>query len=87
MNSKPYRFTRPSPALRRANLDNLALLPANLLPYKAQWQQIANGLPKGNILIVLPETNRPLRMTTQTVATLLEADGHRVTTLPAEQFI
>lgn len=87
MTSKTYHFTRPSPILRRAKLDNVALVPANLLPYKAQWQQIANGLPKDGILIILHETNRPLRKTTETVATLLEADGHRVTTLPAERFI
>lgn len=81
-----YHFARPSPILRRAKLDNLALLPANLLPFKEQWQQIANGLPKDGILIILPETNRPLRKTTETVATLLEAGGRRVTTLPAERF-
>lgn len=82
-----YRFTRPPSTLRCARLDNVALVPANLLPFKAEWQAIANGLPKGDILIVLPETNLPLRKTTETVATLLESNGHRVTTLPAERFL
>ena len=81
-----YRFTAPSPALRRAKLDNLALVPANLLPFKSEWQAIANGLPKGNILVVLPETNQPLRKAMDTVVDILEADGHRVTTLPAHHF-
>lgn len=84
---RPYRLTRTPLVLQRARLDNLALVPASLLPYKQQWQQIANGLPSGGVLIILPETNQPLRKATLAVATLLEADGHRVTTLPAEQFL
>lgn len=65
---------------------NLALVPASLLPYKEQWQEIANNLPQGTILIIHPEPNQPLRKTTETVATLLEADGHQVTTISANQF-
>lgn len=49
-------FTRPPLGLRRAKLDNLALVPASLLPFKAKWQRLANDLPEGNILIILPET-------------------------------
>ena len=83
-----YRFTTPPRTLRRSvHLGNLALVPASLLPYKKHWQQIANDLPEGNILVILPNTDRPLRRTVETVATLLETDGHRVTTLPAEQFL
>jgi hypothetical protein len=81
-----YRFTRPSKALRRARLDNLALVPASLLPFKSEWQAVANGLPKGGVLIILPETSRPSRKTTETVAALITANGHRVTTISAEQF-
>lgn len=84
---RTYRLTHPPRSLRRARLDNLTLVPASLLPYKRQWQQLANDLPKGNILIILPESDQPLRKTLETVATLLESNGHQVTTLPAEQFV
>jgi hypothetical protein len=34
--------------------DNIALVTASLLPFRTEWQAIANGLPGGGILIVLP---------------------------------
>ena len=46
---------RPSPPLRRAKLNNVALVPANLLPYKSQWQAIANGLADDGVLMILPK--------------------------------
>ena len=87
----PYRLTRPPRALRRFNrhkvhLDNVALVPANLLPYKAEWQAIANRLSKDGVLIILPpDESGPMR-TLKIVASLLESNGHHVTTIPAEQF-
>lgn len=50
-------FTRPPRALRRARPDNLALVPANLLPFKGQYQAIANDLPTGTTLIVVEEAS------------------------------
>lgn len=84
---KHYRLTRPPSTLRHANLDNLAFVPASLLPYKKQWQAIANGLSKEGVLIILPASQRAPRRILQTVASLLHAHGHRVTTLPAEQLL
>ena len=85
---KPYQFTKPPQALRQPGLklDNLALVPASLLPFKAQWQALANSLPTGSILICLPPTDSPQRKALETVAMLLRADGYNVTTLPAERF-
>jgi hypothetical protein len=69
-----YRFMRPPKAIRRAQvkLDNVALIPGNLLPFKSAYQKIANGLPKGGILIVLPHE--------------LKNKGHRIVTVSAERF-
>lgn len=94
--TKPYRLTHvpygtwlrtPPRTLQRAKLDNLALVPANLLPYKAQWQEIANRLPQGSILICLPTTANPQRKALELVATHLKHEGYRVTTISAEQFV
>jgi hypothetical protein len=52
---RPHRFTKSPRAVRHAKLDNLALVPASLLLYKDPYQQLANDLPTGNILIILPE--------------------------------
>ena len=53
---RPFRFTRPLRALSRCGVkwDNVALVPASLLPFKADWQRVANDMPHGDILIVLP---------------------------------
>jgi len=79
---KNTRFNQPPRALRRPGVrcDNLVLLPGNLLAYKAQWQKIANALPQGAVLIVLPDADRPLAQTLKTVAAYCEAAGHPVTT-------
>jgi hypothetical protein len=85
---RPYRFTKPPQAIRHAQLDNLALVPASLLPYKDQYQHLANDLPKGEILIILPDTDlrqSRIRQAVEKVANQLKASGQRVTTLPAHQ--
>jgi hypothetical protein len=84
---KPYRLSRPPNAIRRkgVKLDNLALIPGNLLPYKGEYQEIANGLPKGGILIVLPQELKQRRAFEQTAA-LLKQQGKRIATISAEHF-
>jgi hypothetical protein len=83
---KPYLFTQPPRALHRAKLDNLTLLPASLLPYKDQWQEIANGLSPDGVLIILPETGKTPRKALERVAAYLESEGRRVTTISADKF-
>ena len=72
-------FTRPPKALRRARPDNLALVPASLLPFKAIYQQLANDLPTGATLIVLPKAPGKPGQTLGNVASQLVAKGHQVT--------
>jgi hypothetical protein len=48
-------FSTPPRRIRRAKMDNLALVPGNLLVYKATRQNMANRLPRRAILIVVPE--------------------------------
>jgi len=52
-------FGTPRRALRKARLDNLALVPGDLLPLKEQWQRLANDLPEGSVLICMPPPERP----------------------------
>ena len=80
--SNRYRFMGPPQALRRQSvkLDNMALVPGNLLPYKRAYQEIANGLPKGGILIMLPKEVKQRRVFEKTVAQL-KNKGRRITLL------
>jgi hypothetical protein len=81
-----YRFRRSPAALNKAKLDNIALVPGNLLPFKDQWQKVANRLPNGSTLVILPAPTSRQRKTFETVATKLRENGKRVITLSAEQF-
>lgn len=70
------------PALRRAKLDNLALVPGSMLPYIQQCQDAANRLPRNAVLIVLPADNTIQRETLLKVAKLLAQEGHQVRVVP-----
>ena len=76
-------------ALRRpqVRLDNLTLVPASLLPRKADYEAIANDLPRGEVLLVLPPPGSPERTTMQRVAQLFRAKGRHVTVLTEERLI
>ncbi len=77
------RFSSPPRAVRRARLDNLALVPASMLPYKAEYQAIANQQPPGTTLIVLPVDDSLPRRTLELVASRLKAKGQRIQLLPS----
>lgn len=78
-------FRRPPAALRRAKLDNLALVPGSMLPYMEACQESANRLPTGAVLIVLPEENEAQKRTMLLVAKLLATEGHQVSVIPAAE--
>lgn len=83
--SSSPKLSPPPTVLRRAKLDNLALIPASLLPFKAQYQDLANTLPEGDVLIILPTSDTPSKKTLEKVSDLMKARGQRVTTIPAEK--
>ncbi len=81
-----YRFTRAPRGLRRrrVRLDNIALVPASLLPYREHWQRLANELPTGSILIVTP-ADRLRRSHLEQIRAHLLDQGHQVGAVPAER--
>ena len=80
-------WRRGPQALRRpqVQLDNIALVPAHLLPRKAEYQAMANDLPRGDILVVLPPPDSHERPTMERVAQLFPAKGRHVTFLTEER--
>ena len=74
---------RPAPV----RVENLALVPASLLAYKATYQRLANQLPAGAVLVVLPTDDTAEKHTLQTAATRLVAKGHPVTTLSVDELL
>ena len=78
----PYHIIRPPKAVRKARLDNVALVPASLLPRKGKYQKIANNLPKGGVLICQTDKKQRIRRILSRVAQFLRENGHFVRTLP-----
>jgi hypothetical protein len=74
------RFSSPPPALRRAHLDNLVLVPASLLPFKAEYKAIANQQTPGTVMVVLPVGDTLPRRTLEQVVTHLRTKGRPVRT-------
>ncbi len=66
------------PAVR---LDHVALLPADRLAARERWQPVLDGLPLGEVLVLLPPPDSALRPTLLLVAAFLQALGHHVTQL------
>lgn len=76
-----WRFHRAPGAIRNAKLDNLVMVPASLLPKKADYQKLANRLPRGQVLIVLPSSEGAPRKALQSTAAQLRSRGHQVATV------
>src|SRR2546421_10316763 len=80
--SLPSHFSEPPTRLKKARLDNIALVPASLLKNKAIYQPIANDLPTGSVLCV-PGTQRQQKIMAK-VTSFFRDHGRSVITLPLE---
>ena len=81
--SLPYRITEPPARLKKARLDNIALVPASLLPLKGTYQPIANNLPTGSVLCIqgTQRQQKIMAMVTQ----FFRDHGRQVITYPIER--
>ena len=77
-------ITDPPRALRKAKLDNIALVPASLLPFKDTYQFFANTLPQGTILCV-QSTNPRHKKILENVTAFFRTHQRHVITLPLER--
>ena len=79
----PYTLTQAPAAIRRAKLDNIALVPASLLPFKVQYISVANRFPIGSVLCVpgTPRQQKIMAMVTQ----FFRNHGHQAITVPLEK--
>lgn len=82
MGSSTYTITNPPEALRKAKLDNIALVPASLLSLKGTYQPLANRLPKGSVLCVQSQRHKRILAS---VAQFFRKHGHTVINVPVEK--
>ena len=78
-------LSEPPQALKKARLDNIALVPASLLFQKDTYMPLANTLPTGSVLCV-GQTQRQKTILSH-VATYFKARGHQVLTLPIDRIV
>ena len=79
----PYRFSEPPERLRKARLDNIALVPASLLPLKGTYQSLANRLPTGSVLVVPGNADQQKIM--EKVRSFFRGHGRQVISVPIEK--
>jgi hypothetical protein len=83
----PYQIIEPPKALRKAKLDNIALVPASLLFQKGKYQTIANNLPGRGVLICQTDKEERITRILERVAVFFRQKGHVVKTLPHSLFL
>src|SRR6266567_3278273 len=79
----PYHFSEPPARLKKARLDNIALVPASLLPLKGTYHNVANTYPTGSVLCV-PGTIKQQKIMAK-VTSFFRDHGRSVITMPIEK--
>lgn len=87
MTLQTARLTHLPRPLRRPSVkfDNIALVPASLLPFKHRYQSVANALPQGTVLIVLPRQHPKQRRLVVALASRFARRGHQIATRTIEE--
>jgi len=82
-----YRFTQPPKALLKAKLDNIAIIPASMLPFKKILQEHMSKLPQGAVFLCHIKENNRQRKLLERVESVFKQHGHAVTNLSMEQVV
>jgi hypothetical protein len=80
-----YRFTQPPKALLKARLENIAIVPASMLPLTDILKQKVNTLPKGAVVLCYAAENPRQRKLLERVGETFQQHGHAVMHLPADE--
>ncbi len=80
---KPYQYklTNPPKALLKARLDNIAIVPASMLPLTKILKEKVNTLPKGAVFLCYAEENTRQRKLLKRVEETFREQGHEVRSL------
>ena len=83
--SYQYRLTNPPKALLKARMDNIAIVPASMLPLTQTLKEKVNTLPKGGVFLCYAKENSRQRKILERVGETFRQHGHAVMQLPVEQ--
>jgi hypothetical protein len=83
MYKRPYRYRliHPPKALLKARLDNIAIVPASMLPLTKTFKDKVNTLPQGAVFLCYAEENTRQRKILERVEKTFREQGHVVRSL------
>jgi hypothetical protein len=73
-----YRLTNPPKALLKARLDNIAIVPASMLPLPQTLKEKVNTLPQGGVVLCYAAENTRQRKLLERVGETFREHGHAV---------
>ena len=73
-----YQLTNPPQALLKARLDNIAIVPASMLPLPKIVKEKVNTLPKGGVFLCYAQENSRQRKILERVGETFREHGHAV---------
>jgi hypothetical protein len=76
-----YRLTHPPQALLKARLDNIAIVPASMLPLPQTIKEKVNTLSKGGVFLCYAKENSRQRKILERVEETFREHGHVVRSL------
>jgi hypothetical protein len=80
-----YRLTNPPKALLNARLDNIAIVPASMLPLTKVLKEKVNTLPQGAVFLCYAEENPRQRKILERVGETFREQGHVVRSQSMEE--
>jgi hypothetical protein len=82
-----YKLTRAPRTLRRAKLDNIAIVPASMLAGKESLKAQVEKLPRGEVFLCHAKENTKQKRVLERVKEAFRRLGYGVTLLPMEQVV
>ena len=76
--SYQYRLTNPPKALLKARMDNIAIVPASMLPLTEIVKEKVNTLPKGGVFLCYAKENSRQKKILKRVEETFREHGHAV---------
>jgi len=73
-----YRLTNPPKALLKARMDNIAVVPASMLPLTDALKEKVNTLPKGGVFLCYANENSRQKKILERVEETFREQGHAV---------
>ncbi len=82
-----YRLIRAPKALRRARLDNIAIVPASMLTSQKTLKEKVQTLPRRHVFLCHTKENTKQKRTLERVKEVFQRLGYAVTLLPMEPVV